>query len=401
MKLSSSLCVIFSVIALIAAAPAKHTDALTPSGYIIKLKRNVPSKSVASFVKTYNSANLSIESVNTNRVKHVYDSAAFHGLAGSFSPAFLADLKKKYGDNIEYIEKDGEKHIVGTQSDADWGLARVGARVYDGSDNTYDYPDAAGSGINVFIVDTGLQPNITDYEGRATMDASFVDGEDAIDLNGHGSHCAGTIGGALYGVAKKVSLHGVKVLDGQGSGSDSSVIAGIDYVAKNAVKGKTVINMSLGGSKSQALDDAVAAAAQAGVVVIVAAGNESQDACTESPSGSPDAFAVGAVDNTNAMTSFSNFGKCVRLFAPGQDITSVWIGETGTETNTISGTSMASPHVAGVAAVLMSQKGYSDPKDVYADLVNYATKNVLSGITDDDSNLVAYNKMEVDSNGSQ
>jgi len=386
------LCLVFAVIALTSSSPTSRPAA--PKGFIIKLKSHAAPKQVASFVTKFNQAKgISIESQGSNQVKHVYQT--FNGFSGSFSSDFLDAFKQEHSGDIEYIEPDGEKHIVNTQSNPpSWGLTRVGSRTLGA--NVYDYPSAAGAGVNVYIVDTGLQPNITDYQSRATMAKSFVTGEAAVDLNGHGSHVSGTIGGALYGVAKKVKLFGVKVLNGQGSGSDSDVVAGIDFVTSNAVAGKTVLNMSLGGSKSQAIDDAVDAAMKAGVVVIVAAGNDyGQDACEGSPSGSSGAFAVGSSNNSDNISDYSDLGPCVKLFAPGENIKSVWIGKTGKLTKTISGTSMASPHVAGVAALLLSQKSYSSVSDVHADLVSFATKDALT-ISTDDVNLLVYNKMSTD-----
>ena len=221
------------------------------------------------------------------------------------------------------------------------------------------------------------------------MLTSFIAGEANTDLNGHGTHIAGTIGSKTYGVAKKATLYGVKVLNGQGSGSWSGVIAGINYVVKNAVPGKTIINMSLGGSKSQALNDAVDAAYAAGVVVIVAAGNDAGDAALVSPAGASGAFAVGATDNTDTLASFSNRGKAVRLFAPGVNITSLWKGANGA-TNTISGTSMASPRVAGITALFMANKQYTSAAAVYADLINLSTPNVIKRVDVNTPNRLAY-----------
>jgi len=384
-----SLYVLFAVFALTSSSPTPKPQA---TGYIIKLKPHAAPRTAAAFVSKFNQQNgISIESQGANKVKHVYKT--FNGFSGAFSPDFLSAFKQEHGADIEYIEKDGTKHTLAVEPGApSWGLGRVGSHTLGAND--YDYPDAGGAGVNVYIVDTGLQPNITDYGGRATMAKSFVAGEDAIDLNGHGSHVSGTIGGTLYGVAKKVKLFGVKVLDSQGSGSDSDVVAGIDFVTSNAVAGKTVLNMSLGGGKSQAIDDAVDAAKKAGVAVIVAAGNDSgADACEGSPSGAPSAFAVGSSNNSDNISDFSDLGQCVKIFAPGEDITSVWMGESGQETNTISGTSMATPHVVGVTALLMSQNSYTSIDDVYADLAKYATKDALN-ISTGDVNLLAYNKID-------
>jgi len=240
-------------------------------------------------------------------------------------------------------------------------------------------------------VDTGIWVNHTDFQGRASIAASFVQGEAADDQNGHGTHCSGTIGSFTYGLAKKVSLQAVKVLNGEGSGTWADVISGVEFVAKNARPGKTVMSMSLGGDLNQALNDAMNAAVTAGVVAIVAAGNNAGDACQISPASAEKAFAVMATDNTDTLADFSNRGNCTKLAAPGVDIVSLWKGSDGA-TNTISGTSMATPHVAGVAALLMSENAYSTPQQVYQALMDLATKDTIQGIPADGSpNSLLYN----------
>jgi len=324
-----------------------------------------------------------------NHIDHDY-TVVLNGFSGRLTPAFINAFKAEHARDSEYIVPDDIVHAYAEQqSPPSWGLTRVSEHQLDLS-AAYRYPDNAGEGVDVWVVDTGIVPTHTDFGGRAQMVKSFVDGEDAVDLNGHGTHCAGTIGSLTYGVAKKAQLRGVKVLDAQGSGTDSSVIAGIDYVAQNVRKGHTVLSMSLGGSSTPALDDAVNAAVNAGVVVVVAAGNDGSDACQTSPAGAKQAFAVAASDNTDTSADFTNNGKCVKVYAPGVDITSLWMGADGA-TNTISGTSMATPHVAGVAASLMSQKSYDTPADVYADLQALATKDALTSVPADTLNLLLFN----------
>jgi cerevisin len=254
-------------------------------------------------------------------------------------------------------------------------------------------------------VDTGINIHHHDFGGRAEWGATIPDGDEDVDGNGHGTHCAGTIAGAKYGVAKKAKVVAVKVLRSNGSGSMSDVIKGIEFVAlqhqeqvNKSGKAKSVANMSLGGGRSRALDRVVDAAVEAGVVFAVAAGNDGSDACNYSPAASKLAITVGAstVDDTNAW--FSNNGKCVDVFAPGKDITSTWIGS-DSATNTISGTSMASPHIAGLSALVLGEDS-SDmtPKQVKDYILGHATKDALKFffVPRSTPNLLAYSGDLVD-----
>jgi subtilisin family serine protease len=217
--------------------------------------------------------------------------------------------------------------------------------------------------VHAYVIDTGVRTTHTDFGGRASSGYDFVDNDsDASDCNGHGTHVAGTIGGTSYGVAKGVSLVAVRVLDCGGSGTYAGVIAGVDWVTANAVR-PAVANMSLGGGKSTALNDAVRSSINAGVVYALAAGNSNADACNSSPSSTVEALTVGATDNTDTRASWSNWGSCVDLFAPGVNITSAW-GTGDNATNTISATSMATPHVAGAAARYLATNPCASAADV-------------------------------------
>jgi subtilisin family serine protease len=366
--------------------------------YIIKLKTTVTADHVKSFLRTYQ-ANQDGPETESNNIIHTYTKSFFNGFAGEFSPRFLDALSARFKGHIEYIEKDQIATIQGTirqtsanqPSPPSWGLTRISQRNLDLS-APFVFPNSAGAGVDAWIVDTGCDPSRPDFEGRAKMAKSFVQGEDEVDMNGHGTHVSGTIGSKTYGIAKKANIRCVKVLNGDGSGTYADVVAGVNFVAQNVKRGKTVMNMSLGGPKSQALDDAMVAAIKAGVVAIVAAGNESQDACNVSPAGAPGIMAVGATDRTDAIADFSNVGTCVSILAPGVDITSLWIGDQ--DTNTISGTSMASPHVVGVAALLMGEKSFGSANDVYSSLKSLATANKITGL---DGNTV--NKLVYDNSG--
>ncbi|KAI2604306.1 subtilisin-like protein [Hypoxylon fragiforme] len=261
---------------------------------------------------------------------------------------------------VNYVEANTYVKAFGlvNQANAPTGLVRLSHAEVGG--NGYVFDDAGGENITAYIVDTGIMVTHEDYEGRATMGFNAVEQEEATDLNGHGSHVAGTIGGATFGVAKNVKLVGVKVLDAQGGGTNADVIDGLNFVAQDATKGKSVMNMSLGGPASRAINDAIERLFANGVVPVVAAGNEAQDAANVSPASSPNAITVGAIDQTNDLqASFSNFGRVVDVFAPGVDVESVGI-TSDTASETLSGTSMASPHIAGLAAYLMSIEGLTD-----------------------------------------
>lgn len=393
-----SILALSCLIAATTGSPLPDTS-LSSGKYIVKLRGRTSQQGVKSFMQDFNRRTVpeNGSSDESNKISHNFDPSFLNAFSGSFTAEFLAALRTRFGRQIEYIERDGIAHAFddptpdfGSQPNAPWGLARISERKNSGKKN-YDYPNQAGKGVEVWIVDTGIQPNHTDFGGRAKMAFSTVKGEEEVDMNGHGTHVAGTIAGDSYGVAKQASIFGVKVLNRYGSGQWSDVVAGIEYVAKNGRKNKSVLNMSLGGGKTQSVDDAVKAAKAAGVTVIVAAGNNNGDACSLSPAGAPDAFAVGASDVSDNKASFSNWGKCVKVFAPGVNVLSSWIGRDAKGTNTISGTSMASPHVAGVAALYHSLFDYTTVDAVYADLVTFSTGGVIKGLDATTVNKFVFN----------
>ncbi|MEU9718701.1 S8 family peptidase [Streptomyces sp. NPDC047976] len=257
-----------------------------------------------------------------------------------------------------------------------WGLDRIDQRALP-LDQSYTYPDKAGEGVTAYIIDTGVRITHQDFGGRASYGYDAVDNDNtAQDGHGHGTHVAGTVAGGAYGVAKKAKIVGVRVLDNNGSGTTAQVVAGIDWVTRNAVK-PAVANMSLGGGADSALDTAVRNSIAAGITYGVAAGNESTDASSKSPARVAEAITVGSTTNTDAKSSFSNYGSILDIFAPGSSITSAW-GTGDTATNTISGTSMATPHVVGAAALYLSQNPASTPAQVRDGLVAAATPNVVT-----------------------
>ncbi|HEX7313923.1 MAG TPA: S8 family peptidase [Pyrinomonadaceae bacterium] len=288
---------------------------------------------------------------------------------------------------VQFVEEDQVYTASATQSPATWGLDRIDQRNRPLSGSyTYNW---TGSGVRAYVIDTGIRTAHTQFGGRATVGADFVgDGRNGQDCNGHGTHVAGTIGGSTYGVAKSVSLRAVRVLNCSGSGTTSGVIAGVNWVAANRQL-PAVANMSLGGGASSALDTAVNNAINAGVTFAVAAGNENQNACNVSPARTAAAITVGSTTSTDARSSFSNWGTCVDIFAPGSSITSAW-ATSNTATATISGTSMASPHVAGVAALYLQGHTTASNATVRNAIVNGATTNVLTGIGTGSPNRLLY-----------
>ncbi|MFF1837277.1 S8 family serine peptidase [Streptomyces sp. NPDC058231] len=282
---------------------------------------------------------------------------------------------------VSKVVQNKKFHIDTTQdSPPSWGLDRIDQTATAG-DRAYTYPDSAGDGVTAYVIDTGVRTTHKEFGGRAVSGFDAVDNDDsADDGNGHGTHVAGTIAGATYGVAKKAKVVAVRVLDDAGSGTTEQVVAGIDWVTEHH-QGPSVANMSLGGSADPALDAAVQKAIASGVTFAVAAGNESADAGESSPARVPEAITVASSTVDDKQSSFSNYGATVDIYAPGSDIVSSW-NDSDEGTNTISGTSMATPHVVGAAAVYLAGHPDATPAEVAAALTDGATPDAISDATE-------------------
>jgi serine protease len=299
---------------------------------------------------------------------------ALQGFAMEADERVVARMLKD--PRVAFIEEDGIVTTSATQSNATWGLDRIDQRDRP-LNGTYVY-DYTGSGVRAYIIDTGILRTHTQFGTRVQTGYTAInDGRGSTDCNGHGTHVAGTVGGSTYGVAKSVTLVPVRVLGCNGSGTNSGVIAGIDWVRTNHVK-PAVANMSLGGGASSAVDTAVNNLNAAGVTVVVAAGNDNSNACNYSPARASGVYTVASSTSSDARSSFSNYGSCIEIFAPGSSITSAWHTSTSA-TNTISGTSMASPHVAGAAALYLQRNPSASPATVKSWLTNNSSTGRISG----------------------
>ncbi|MDA0174221.1 S8 family peptidase [Solirubrobacter taibaiensis] len=306
------------------------------------------------------------------RVQRTYGKV-LKGFSAKLTKQALVAVKKDPA--VAFVEQDRVIRLDATQNNAPWGLDRIDQRALPLS-TTYNYT-GTGAGVKAFIIDTGVRITHTDFGGRATSGFDAVDGGAADDCHGHGTHVAGTVGGTTHGVAKAVSIVAVRVLDCAGSGTISGVVAGVNWVTQNHGSGPAVANMSLGGGASDALDQAVAASVASGVTYAVASGNSGDDACDYSPARTPTAITVNSSNRTDARSSFSNYGTCSDIFAPGEQVLSTW-NTSDTATSTLSGTSMASPHVAGAAAVYLQTNTSATPAQVATALTTAATSGVIT-----------------------
>jgi subtilisin family serine protease len=333
--------------------------------YIIKVKDGANARAVAAVAG----------------VSPRYEYSIINGFAADLKPGQLNAIRQL--SDVEYVEEDARVQADATQSGATWGIDRIDQRSMPLS-GTYTYT-STGAGVTAYIIDTGILTSHSQFGGRAAV-AYDAFGGNGQDCNGHGTHVAGTVGGSTYGVAKGVALRAVRVLDCNGSGSNSGVIAGMDAVRTNH-PAKSVANMSLGGGYSASVNTAATNLVNSGVFLAVAAGNSNADACNFSPASASGTCTVGATTSTDARASYSNYGGCVDIYAPGSSITSAW---SNGGTNTISGTSMASPHVAGVGALYKATYGDAAASTIINWLKTNATANVVTGNVGSTPNQLLY-----------
>lgn len=398
-----------------------------PDNYIVFLKEHVSGRGAdahQSWLKSLaNNYRLELrkrsdDSKVYSGLKHTYDiNGAVLGYSGHFDPETVDEIRRH--PDVAHIELDSVVSILEspepvTQENCPWGLARISHRKKLSFDtfSEYLYAESAGEGVDVYVIDTGTFIDHADFGGRAKWGATIPQGDADTDGNGHGTHASGSAVGTKFGVAKKSNLYAVKVLRSNGSGTMSDVIKGVEWVVKahlekaaEAKAGKvkgfkgSVANMSLGGGKATALDRIVNAAVDAGVHFAVAAGNDNADACPYSPAAAEKAVTVGASTLGDERAYFSNYGPCVDIFAPGHNIQSAWVGSKYA-TNTISGTSMASPHIAGLLATYLALQPEADssyyveaitPAKLKDALISVATEDVLKKVPSDTPNLLAWN----------
>jgi len=378
--------VLLSALAMAGHAAAFHSKATPVNGDLVEGEYVVTLKSSASLDKALASV---LTKQALDKVEHIfgnYEGASFKGFSlkecDVETASQVADL-----EDVAAIEQAQMYYTNAVQENPVWGLDRIDQRP-SALDNLYYYKDSAGAGVDVYCIDTGVRYTHTDFGGRASFGFTAFN-DDGGDRNGHGTHVASTMAGTTYGVAKEANIFGVKVLGDNGSGSTNGVVAGVDWVNGRSSSRTKIGNMSLGGGASAAMDNAVNAAGE-NTLHVVASGNSNANACNFSPARASNAFTVNAMQQGDSRSSFSNFGTCTEIFAPGSNVQAAW-STSDTATNTISGTSMASPHVAGVAALLVGDSHSLTASQLKSTMEGLATPNAISNAGAGSPNLLSYN----------
>jgi subtilisin family serine protease len=401
MKKFFATCLVAALGVALLAPAATHSQKIIPSEkspqgkYLGQGKNGIPGQYIVVFHDwaTGDKGAFSVAPALAGTMRDIYGGEvertyqyALNGFAAKMSKEQALALSQD--PRVAFVEEDGVMTASTTQTGATWGIDRIDQRDLP-RDGNYNYT-FTGSGVRAYVIDTGIRTTHTQFGGRASavFDAFGGNGQ---DCNGHGTHVAGTIGGSTYGVAKSALLRAVRVLDCNGSGSTSGVIAGVDWVTNNHIS-PSVANMSLGGGASTSLDTAANNSINSGVTYSIAAGNSNgANACNESPGRVAAAITVGSTTSTDARSSFSNIGTCVDIFAPGSSITSSW-ATSDTATATISGTSMATPHVVGATALYLQAFPGSSPATIRNALVNNATLNHISNVGAGSPNRLLYTR---------
>ncbi|EPS39725.1 hypothetical protein H072_6469 [Dactylellina haptotyla CBS 200.50] len=372
-----------------------------PNAYIVVFKKDVSQADIDAHTNVVSQSVAKSDLVDTmgkgkigKGLKKIFKIAGgLKGYSGGFDKLTLQTILNS--PLVDYVEQDAVVKINARQNGAGWGLARVSHSNFV-SPYSYDYNIVVNSlNVTVFVIDTGIRITHSEFQNadgtrRATWGTNTID-SDNTDGNGHGTHCAGTAVGKTYGVARKANVVAVKVLDANGDGTWSSVLAGMNWVAANAKPNYSVVSLSLGGGKSTSINNAIDTLWNAGIISAVAAGNEGEDASNSSPASAPKALTVGAIDQNGFITSWSDYGTVLDLFAPGDGIVSAW-KDSDTSTATLSGTSMSTPHVAGLAAYFICRStGGSTPDQTTTTILNTGVKNQVKGDLKGSPNVIAYN----------
>jgi subtilisin family serine protease len=363
-----------------ADAGVESSDAV-PARYIVVLKKGAAKAAIAG--ESVPEVANAMAARHSRKVVHTYQHA-LEGFSVDMTAGEAAALKTD--ERVAYIEQDQGASFGATQTGATWGLDRIDQRQLPLS-TTYTYPDQGGAGVHVYIVDSGLNPTTREFGGRVVNGPDFVDNDgNPDDCMGHGTHVAGIIGSATYGVAKAATLHPIRIGDCVGNVDWSNVIKAIDWVTANHID-PAVANLSLQGPVMRSVNEAVANSIAHGITYVVCAGNFYMDACQVSPASTPEAITVGATDSSDRKADFSDYGTCVDLFGPGVDILSTYLNGT---TRLMSGCSMATPHAVGVAALYLGQRPSATPAEVAAALTAQATQNVVTDPGTGSPNLLLY-----------